>query len=166
MLPGILTYQQARFSFYMKNKYVAALDVQNGLMWGFILLWSYQKKTFSHFHFLFFQAGTGAEAFWKQCLWIFCLCVRVSVWDHAAVEGATLLHLCHGSGGVPVFRWSRVRMGFTCFCPEDGGVLQLSVRQHNRSQCNSGLRSVWSPHLHCFWVPVYFYAAKSLTSPF
>ncbi len=91
------------------------------------------------------------------CRWQYSVCsssafVCVSVWDHAAAweqpEGATAHHFCHRSGGVSVFRWSCVRMGLTCFCPEDGGLLQLFVRQCHRSQCYAGLRSVWWPHLH------------------
>jgi len=85
-----------------------------------------------------------------------CVCVCVSVCvceavrDHARpwlqLVGATLPHLCYRSGGMSVFRWSRVWMGFTCLHPEDRGLLQLSMCQHYRIQCNGCLRSVWNPH--------------------
>lgn len=91
-------------------------------------------------------------------------CVRVwaSPCDHAGehFEDASLPHLCHGSGGVSVFCWSRVRMGLPCFCPEDGGLLQLSVRQHHWSQRNAGPRSVWYPHPYYLWASWCFNAAK------
>lgn len=77
--------------------------------------------------------------------------VCVSQGDHGAVwqepERAALPHLRHGSGGVPVFRWSCVRVGFTGLCPQVRELLQLSVRQHNRKQRNPGLGWVSAPHI-------------------
>ncbi|XP_029703386.1 solute carrier family 43 member 3b isoform X2 [Takifugu rubripes] len=74
--------------------------------------------------------------------------VCVSQGDHGAVwqepERAALPHLRHGSGGVPVFRWSCVRVGFTGLCPQVRELLQLSVRQHNRKQRNPGLGSFYT----------------------
>lgn len=79
----------------------------------------------------------------------FSMCV--SQGDHGAVwqgpERAALPHLHHGSGGVPVFRWSCVRVGFTGLCPQVRELLQLSVRQHNRQQRNPGLGWVSAPHI-------------------
>lgn len=117
-----------------------------------------QKNSHSSHHFnSFFQAGAGTEQP--------CVCAHVStqvraifantppVWarvgnhavDREQVERAALPHLCHGSGGVPVFCRSRVWMGFPGFRSEVGGLLQLSVRQHHVSQCNLGHRWVRSP---------------------
>lgn len=83
-----------------------------------------------------------------------CVCARVCVCqgDHATVrkelERAALPHLCHGPGGVPVFRRSCVWLGFIGVCPQVRELLQLSVRQHNRRQRNPGLRWVSPPHIY------------------
>lgn len=77
------------------------------------------------------------------CIW---LLPCVTVWDHVGfwqLGSSALSHLLYGSGGVPVFCWCSVWMGFSCLCPEDRGLLQLSLRQRHRSQWNTDPRSVW-----------------------
>lgn len=100
-------------------------------------------------------AGAVSEAP-SECVQVcdvLCEC-ELSLCDHARVWerfiGAALPHLYHRSGGVPVFRWSRVWLGFTCVCPQGRGLLQLSVCQRHRSQWNTRFRSVWCSHLHNF----------------
>lgn len=62
----------------------------------------------------------------------------VNVWDDAQnstwlgrLGGPPLAHLRHRSGGVSLLCWSRVWVGFPRVCPQDRGLLQLSVRQHD-----------------------------------
>lgn len=89
---------------------------------------------------------------WKSGTFFVCVCQG----DHATVskelERAALPHLCHGSGGVPVFRRSCVWLGFIGVCPQVRELLQLSVCQHNRRQRNPGLRWVSPPHIYPSWV--------------
>lgn len=85
------------------------------------------------------------------------LCVCVCQGDHATVwkelERAALPHLCHRPGGVPVFRRSCVRVGFVGLRPQVRELLQLSVRQHDRSQRNQGLRYALPPEWRAVCCP-------------
>lgn len=111
--------------------------------------------------------------------------VSLSLCDHARVWerfiGAALPHLHHRSGGVPVFRWSRVWLGFSCVCPQGRRVLQLSVCQRHSSQWNTCFtlhRTGWTVlayFYHCFFYeqlpdtaewfpfwPVWYYSDSAL----
>lgn len=93
----------------------------------------------------------GAVSVLCTSLWRTCelsLCDHARVWERFI--GAALPHLHHRSGGVPVFRWSRVWLGFSCVCPQGRRLLQLSVCQRHRSQWNTRFRSVWCSYLHNF----------------
>lgn len=66
--------------------------------------------------------------------------------DHAGAGEQALgpegPHLHHRPGGVSVFCWSRVWMGFSGFRSEGGGLLHLHVCQHHNSQWNPIFRCV------------------------
>lgn len=126
-------------------------------MWTVNHLWRCQKASSISFLLPFSQMKWHCVPAGK--IRLFLNCRLVAVWDHAECwqqfGSSTLADLFHGPSGVSVFCWSCVWMGFTCFCPEDRGILQLSVRQHHRSQFNTGLRSVCLHLLYFeFWMCV------------
>lgn len=72
----------------------------------------------------------------------------VCVCDHdGPVErlvGAEIPHICHRFGGMFVFCWRVVWLGFTRLCAEGGQLLQLPVFQRHFNQWDGGIRSVFS----------------------
>lgn len=60
-------------------------------------------------------------------------------------EGEIWPHSGYWPAGVLVLRRHDVRLGVTCLCPEDGGLLRVPVRQRHRRERHANPRSVWFP---------------------